>query len=75
MDNTKLFNDIKDVIIDLLVPHIKHVTQLGSNWNNDSNADTFYWNCNNNSSNANSNIGTHLCYTPCDFLITRSLTK
>lgn len=44
------------------------VTYLGSHWNNGSNADTFYWNCNNDSSNTNTNIGTHLCFKPCDII-------
>jgi len=38
------------------------VAILGGNWNNDSNAGTFYWNLNNTSSNRNRNIGTHLLY-------------
>lgn len=61
MDNTKLFNDIKDVIIDLLVPHIKHVAQLGGGWNADSNASAFYWSCSNDASGTNSRIGASLC--------------
>ena len=36
------------------------VTQLGGNWNNGSNTGTFYWNVNNNSSNRNRNISSHL---------------
>jgi len=36
------------------------VTQLGSNWNNSLNTGTFYWNVNNNSSNRNRNISSHL---------------
>ena len=53
------------------------VTYLGSHWNNGSNADTFYWNCNNDSSNANTNIGTHLCFKTCANVInlTRQMTK
>lgn len=35
-------------------------TQLGGNWNNGTNARTFYWNLNNTSSNVNRNISTHL---------------
>lgn len=63
MDNTKLFNDIKDVIIDLLVPHIKHVARLGGGWNADSNASAFYWSCSNDSSDTNwrSRVGACLC--------------
>ena len=37
-----------------------HVTIFGSNANNGTNASTFYWNWNNDSSNANRNIGAHV---------------
>lgn len=40
----------------------KTITQLGSNWNNWSNAGTFYWNLNNSVSNRNRNIRGHLIY-------------
>ena len=33
------------------------MTQLGSNWNNSTNAGSFYWNLNNDPSNRNRNIG------------------
>lgn len=59
MENTKLFNDIKDIIIDWLVPHIKHV--LGGYWNGVSLAGAFYWDCVNDSSYAYSDIGARLC--------------
>lgn len=36
------------------------VTHFGGNANNGANAGTFYWNWNNDSSNANRNIGCHL---------------
>lgn len=36
------------------------ITQLGSNWNNWSNAGTFYWNLNNSVGNRNRNIRGHL---------------
>ena len=39
---------------------IKPVTKLGSNWNNGSNAGSFYWNVNNTSSNRNRNISGQL---------------
>ena len=61
MDNAKLFNDIKDIIIDWLSPHIKRGAQLGSFWDCDSNAGAFYWSCSNNSSHAYSYIGARLC--------------
>ena len=38
-----------------------HVLLLGSNANNSVTAGVFYVNSNNSSSNANSNIGSHLC--------------
>ena len=44
---------------------LEKACQLGSNWNNGSNAGLFYFNLNNDSSNTNSNIGSHLCYV-CD---------
>ena len=61
MNNTKLFNDIKDIIIDWSIPNIKHAARLGGGWNADSNADTFYWSCSNDSSGTNSRIGARLC--------------
>ncbi len=36
------------------------ITIASSNWNNGSNAGTFYWNLNNATSNSNRNISTHL---------------
>lgn len=36
------------------------IAQLGSNWNNGSNAGSFYWNANNGVSNRNRNISGHL---------------
>jgi hypothetical protein len=36
------------------------VFHFSGNWNNGTNADTFYWNGNNASSNANRNNGTRL---------------
>ena len=36
------------------------VAHFSSNANNGANADTFYWNLNNSSTNANRNIGTRL---------------
>ena len=38
----------------------KSIAQLGSNWNNGSNAGTFYWNLNNSVSNRNRNISSQL---------------
>lgn len=39
----------------------KRVVHVGSNANNSAKVGVFYVNANNDSSNANSNIGTHLC--------------
>lgn len=39
---------------------IKPVTKSGSNWNNGSNAGSFYWNVNNTSSHRNRNISSQL---------------
>ena len=39
----------------------RHVTILGRNANNGTNAGTFYWNLNNDSGNRNRNIGTRVC--------------
>ena len=61
MDNTKLFNDIKDIIIDLLVPDTKLVSRLSGNWGGVSDAGTFYWNCSNYSADTHSSIGARLC--------------
>lgn len=61
MDNTKLFNGIKDVIIDWLTPHIKRVARLGGHWGSDSYAGAFYWDCSNNSSATYADIGARLC--------------
>jgi hypothetical protein len=36
------------------------ITHLGSNWNNSSKTGTFYWNLNNDTSNRNRNISSHL---------------
>ena len=36
------------------------ITQLGSNWNNGTNAGSFYWNLNNSVRNRNRNISSHL---------------
>lgn len=36
------------------------IAQLGSNWNNGTNAGSFYWNCNNSVSNRNRNISGQL---------------
>lgn len=43
-------------------PDKKHflIAQLGSNWNNGTNAGSFYWNCNNSVSNRNRNISGQL---------------
>lgn len=46
----------------MILPIKKKVTLLGSNWNNGSNASSFYWNLNNSVGNRNRNIGTHLCF-------------
>lgn len=40
--------------------HCPRFTHFGGNANNGSNAGTFYWNLNNDSSNRNRNIGTHV---------------
>jgi hypothetical protein len=41
----------------------RHVTLIGGNANNGTNAGAFYWNLNNDSGNANQNIGCRLsCY-------------
>lgn len=61
MDNTKLFNDIKDIIIEWLVPDTKLVSRLGGNWGGASDAGTFYWNCSNYSTDTHSSIGARLC--------------
>lgn len=61
MNNTKLFNGIKDVIIDWLAPHIKRGARFGGSWGGDSVANNFYWNCSSYSSGAYSNIGARLC--------------
>lgn len=61
MDNTKLFNGIKDVIIDWLVPHTKHVALLGGRWVGDSRAGAFCWYCSDYSSFAGADIGAYLC--------------
>jgi hypothetical protein len=45
--------------------HEKVIVQLGSNWNNGSNAGTFYWNVNNSVSNRNQNISGHLMNARC----------
>jgi hypothetical protein len=42
--------------------YIFFIAHLGSNWNNDSNAGSLYWNLNNSSTNSNRNISTHLLY-------------
>ena len=39
---------------------LNSVAKLGSNWNNGSNAGSFYWNVNNTSSNRNRNISGQL---------------
>ena len=36
------------------------VTKLSANWNNSSKAEGFYWNLNNDTSNRNRNISSHL---------------
>jgi hypothetical protein len=41
----------------------RHVTILGRNANNGTNAGTFYWNLNNDSGNLNRNIGRQLAGT------------
>lgn len=61
MDNAKLFNDIKDIIIDWLTPHIKRGARFGGSWGGDSVADTFYWNCSIYSSTEPVHIGARLC--------------
>lgn len=48
------------VIITTVEVHLKKITQLGSNWNNGSNAGTFYWNLNNSVGNRNRNISGRL---------------
>lgn len=48
-----------------LTKSIKPVTKLGSNWNNGSNAGSFYWNVNNTSSNRNRNISGQLLNAQC----------
>ena len=40
----------------------KKITQLGSNWNNGTNAEPFYWNLNNSVGNRNRNISGQLEY-------------
>ena len=46
----------------ILLKNIKSIAHLGSNWNNGTNAGTFYWNLNNSVGNRNRNISTHLMY-------------
>jgi len=48
------------VIITTVEVHLKKITQLGSNWNNGTNAGTFYWNLNNSVGNRNRNISGRL---------------
>lgn len=69
MDNTKLLNDIRDVIIDWLVPHMKHATRLGSFWSYDSNADAFCWGCYADSSVDHSYIGVRFCDDTNDIIV------
>lgn len=40
--------------------NIRGVTHFSGNWNNGLHTGTFYWNVNNDSSNANRNNGSHL---------------
>lgn len=61
MDNAKLFNGIKDVIIEWLVPYTKRVAQLGGYWNNRSYSGAFYWDCFNGSSSVYTYMGAYLC--------------
>lgn len=56
-----IFNDIKDIIIDWLTPHIKRGARFGGSWGGDSVAGTFYWNCNIYSSTEPVHIGARLC--------------
>ena len=48
------------VVISVHNKNIFKITQLGSNWNNGSNAGSFYWNLNNSVGNRNRNIGSQL---------------
>lgn len=48
------------VIVQAIRVNSWQVTLFGSNANNGANAGGFYWNLNNDSSNLNRNIGTHL---------------
>lgn len=48
------------VVISVHNKNIFKITQLGSNWNNGSNAGSFYWNLNNSVGNRNRNISSHL---------------
>lgn len=61
MDNTKLFNGIKDVIIEWLVPYTKRVTRLGGYWGYGSDAGALCCYCINSSSSTYSYIGAYLC--------------
>lgn len=44
----------------MLIFKLAQVAKFGSNWNNGSNAGTFYWNLNNATTNVNRNISTRL---------------
>lgn len=49
-----------NTVMKLLEKRKFFIAQLGSNWNNGTNAGSFYWNVNNASSNRNRNISGHL---------------
>lgn len=48
------------VIITTVEVYLKKITQLGSNWNNGTNAGTFYWYLHNSVGNRNRNISGRL---------------
>lgn len=49
-----------NTVMELLEKRKFFIAQLGSHWNNGTNAGSFYWNVNNASSNRNRNISGHL---------------
>lgn len=57
----ELFNDIRDIVISWMVPHIERAARLGCTWHGDSNADDLYWYYGGNSSRTTDCIGMWLC--------------
>ena len=57
----ELFNDIRDIVISWMVPHIERAARLGCTWHGDSNPDDLYWYYTGNSSRTTNCIGMWLC--------------